>query len=72
MKGGRQTRVSDTHECRAGKEYGDDILHCMNNNQQLREQRSLLKYELYYALNETPSNGVLMLHQETVNFLKNN
>lgn len=37
MKGARQKRV-DMHQCRAGKEYGDDILHCMNNNQQLREQ----------------------------------
>lgn len=50
MKGGRQTRVCDMYQCRAGKEHGDDILHCMNNNQQLKEQRSVLKYEPYYAL----------------------
>lgn len=50
LKGGRQTRVCDTHHGRVCKEYGAYILHCMNNNQQLREQRNVLKYEPYHAL----------------------
>lgn len=53
-KVGGEHEFFDTRHGRVCKEYGAYILHCMNNNQQLREQRNVLKYEPYHALKWDP------------------